>query len=94
MIEITDKEIEKLATLSALEFDDAEKVEVTKKLNSIIDMLAKCAEAEVEPLEHTNRISISELREDIAEESTDRETILQNAPKQRRGYFNVPKVVD
>lgn len=94
MTEITDKEIDRLAKLSSLTFTDAEKVEVRKKLESIISMLDKCKEVDVPDLEHENRVAIADLREDVAEDSTPVEEILLNAPKQRRGYFNVPKVVD
>ena len=94
MIEITDKEIDRLARLSRLKFTAEEKEEVRVKLESTITMLDKCQEAEVEELEHTNRVPLSSLREDVAEPSTPVDEILMNAPKQRRGYFNVPKVVE
>ena len=94
MIEITDKEIDRLARLSHLKFTAEEKEEVRKKLESTISMLDKCQEAEVEELEHTNRVAIADLREDVALDSMPQEEVLLNAPKQRRGYFNVPKVVD
>ena len=94
MIEITDKEIDRLARLSCLQFTDSEKEEVRKKLESTISMLDKCQEAETEELEHLNRVYISDLREDVAKDSMPQEEVLLNAPKQRRGYFNVPKVVD
>ena len=48
MIEITDKEIDRLARLSCLQFTDSEKEEVRKKLESTISMLDKCQEAETE----------------------------------------------
>ena len=94
MIEITDKEIDRLARLSRLKFTAEEKEEVRVKLESTITMLDKCQEAEVEELEHTNRVPLSSLREDVAEPSTPVDEILMNAPKQRRGYFNVPQVVE
>ena len=94
MIEITDKEIDKLAKLSSLKFTDEEKIEVRKKLESIISMLDKCKEIEVDDLEYQNRTSLSDLRDDTPTPSMSVDDILLNAPKKRKGYFNVPKVVD
>ena len=43
---------------------------------------------------YDNTIKLSELREDVVKESMTNEEALINAPKQRRGQFNVPRVVE
>jgi len=92
---ITIKDVEYLAELSALEFSAEEKQNFVKDLNNILDMVNQLQQSNTEEINVFNKShNLSELREDTIGESLDREEILANAPKQRRGCFSVPLVVD
>lgn len=94
-MEITIKEVEHLAELSALKFTDSEKEKFVGDFNNILGMVNELQKAEVGNQNVFNRShKLSELREDIAKPSFDTELILENAPKQRRNCFNVPLVVE
>lgn len=94
-MEITIKEVERLAELSALKFTDEEKQKFVSDFNNILDMVNKIQTAKTTNKNVFNRShKLSDLREDIAKESFDTELILENAPKQRRNCFNVPLVVE
>ena len=95
MKEISSEEIMHLASLSALEFSEKEAKEFSKEFNNILKFVDKIASAKLEKDDiFTSAVLISELREDDVKESYTREEILTNAPKQRKGYFVVPKVVE
>ena len=92
--DITIKEIERLAELSALDFTEAEKKSMIKEVSGIIKMLNECDKIEANDYEFDNTINLCDLREDEAKESMPNELALLNAPKQRKGQFNVPRVVE
>lgn len=95
MKEISSEEIMHLASLSALEFSEKEAKEFSKEFNNILKFVDKIASAKLEKDDiFASAVLISELREDEVKESYTREEILTNAPKQRKGYFVVPKVVE
>lgn len=95
MKEISSEEIMHLASLSALEFSEKEAKEFSKEFNNILKFVDKIASAKLEKDDiFASAVLISELREDDVKESYTREEILTNAPKQRKGYFVVPKVVE
>lgn len=95
MEQITIKDVEHLADLSALEFSDDEKKEFVHDLNNILDMVNQIQAADDGGEFVYNRShKLSDLREDKIKESMAQEKILENAPKQRRGSFNVPLVVE
>ena len=95
MKEISSEEIMHLASLSALEFSEKEAKEFSKEFNNILKFVDKIASAKLEKDDiFTSDVLISELREDDVKESYAREEILKNAPRQRKGYFVVPKVVE
>lgn len=94
-MEITIKEVENLAELSALEFSQEEKQQLALDLNGILEMVNQIQEAQNLGNDVYNRShKLCELREDEPRPSFSQEEILQNAPKQRRNCFNVPLVVE
>lgn len=92
--DITIKEIERLAELSALDFTDKEKKSMIKEVSGIIKMLNECDSIEANDYEYDNTIMLEDLREDEAKDSMSNADALLNAPKQRKGQFNVPLVVE
>lgn len=92
---ITINDVEYLAELSALEFSAEEKQNFVNDLNNILEMVNQLQQPDADEENVYNKShNLSELREDVAFESLSQEEILANAPKQRRGCFSVPLVVD
>lgn len=95
MKDIDVKDVEHLATLSALEFTPEQLQQFVPEFNNILAMVNQIEQAESDDeLVITNAVDVSELREDVIKPSMSQELALINAPKQRKGCFNVPKVVD
>jgi len=94
-MEVNDTLIEKLAHLSRLKFDDAEKAAIKNDLQSMISFVEKLNELDttgVEPLTHMSE-NINVLREDEVKVSITREEALKNAPLHDDRFFKVPKVI-
>ena len=88
--------IDKLATLSRLEFDGKAKEEILSDLNRMLDFVGKLNELDtsnVEPLiymnDEKNILRADEVKQDITQKQA-----LSNAPKKDSDYFKVPKVVE
>lgn len=87
--------IEKLAHLSRLRFDDADKEEIKHDLQRMIAFVEKLKELDldgVEPLLHMSDEK-NVLREDEVKSSISREEGLKNAPLHDEQFFKVPKVI-
>ena len=94
-MEVNDTLIEKLAHLSRLKFDDAEKAAIKNDLQSMISFVEKLNELDttgVEPLTHMSE-NINVLREDEVKVSITREEALKNATLHDDRFFKVPKVI-
>ncbi len=95
MMEINNELIDKLATLSKLEFDEQSREEMKKNLTKILAMVSKIDELNldnIEPLKYmTDERNI--LREDIVTATLTKEEILLNAPQKDSDYIKVPKVM-
>ena len=94
-MEITNELVDKVANLSRLHFDEAEKPAIKKDLQRMIQFIEKLDEldtSKVEPLLHmTDNINV--LREDVVKGSISREEGLKNAPVHDGQFFKVPKVI-
>jgi aspartyl-tRNA(Asn)/glutamyl-tRNA(Gln) amidotransferase subunit C len=89
------KDVEYIAKLSKLEFNETELTRMAKELNSILDYMNKLNEldtSKVEPLSHVIDIK-NVFREDKIKESLPVEEILKNAPSKTDEFFRVPKVI-
>lgn len=92
---LTIEELKHLADLSALKFSDEELKAFLPDFNNILTMINEIDKINVDgEYVFDNIIDISELREDEVKESMSQEKALINAPKQRKGCFNVPRVVE
>ena len=96
MSKITEDTIDKLATLSRLEFNGKEKEQILGDLNRMLDFVGKLNEVDtkgVEPLiymtDEKNVLRNDEVKTDITQKQA-----LSNAPKHDSDYFKVPKVVE
>jgi aspartyl-tRNA(Asn)/glutamyl-tRNA(Gln) amidotransferase subunit C len=92
---ITKKEVEYVAKLAKLEFNEEEKEEFTSQLNSILDYFKKLNELNTERVEPTDYvISMPNLlNEDEVKPSLPQDEVLSNAEYIKKGYFKVPKIM-
>ena len=94
-MEVNNALVEKLANLSRLRFDDAQKESIKVDLQSMIQFVEKLNELDttgVEPLLHMSD-NVNILREDEVKGSINRTEGLKNAPVQDGVFFKVPKVI-
>ncbi|HMG83152.1 MAG TPA: Asp-tRNA(Asn)/Glu-tRNA(Gln) amidotransferase subunit GatC [Ferruginibacter sp.] len=94
-MEVNDQLIDKLASLSRLQFDATEKEAIKSDLQSMIQFIDKLNEVDttgVEPLLHMSD-NVNVLREDEVQGSISRDEALRNAPMHDEQFFKVPKVI-
>ena len=92
---LTRQDVEKVALLARLRFDDAELDKITEHMVQIVQYVDKLSELnteEVEPMAHALDIH-NALAEDELRPSLLRDEVLKNAPKHDEEYFLVPAVL-
>ncbi len=92
---ITKNEVEYVAKLAKLEFNEEEKEEFTSQLNSILDYFKKLNELDTEKVEPTAYVvsMANLLNEDEIKPSLSQEEVLANNKYVKKGYFKVPKIM-
>jgi aspartyl-tRNA(Asn)/glutamyl-tRNA(Gln) amidotransferase subunit C len=94
-MQVTDALIDKLATLSKLNFNAEEKIAIRSDLQRMVSFVEKLQEVNtegVEPLLHmVNKVNV--WREDVPSGDISRETALKNAPVHDEEFFKVPKII-
>ena len=94
-MEVSKEEILHIANLSCLNIKEEEIEEYRKNLQDILNFanIVKNVDTEniSETIGSTNNVNV--FREDEIKEFEDKELLLQNAPEQERGMFNIPKVL-
>ena len=92
---VTIKDVEHIAELARLRFNEKELDNFTHQLNEILSYVEKLNELDtedVEPLSHpveNNNV----FRDDEVKPSVKREDALRNAPEKDDSFFKVPKVI-
>lgn len=94
MEKITLDEVKRLATLSALEFDETELKQFSTEFESILEMVDEIKNCEVDSKLTYKSHKFEELREDVPQESLPQEKALQNSPKTRKGAFAVSQMLE
>ena len=92
---ITDKTMDEIEILAKLHLTEDEKEKSRQDLQQMldyVDMLNQLDTSDVEPLTHIFPIN-NVLRDDVVLESTPKEELLKNAPKEKDGQFLVPKTI-
>lgn len=94
-MQVNDELIDKLSSLSMLQFSEEERERMKTELEKMIGFVNKLEELDtsgVEPLLHmsSNR---NVLRDDLPGTMLSREEALKNAPKQNGVFIQVPKVI-
>ncbi len=90
------KTIEKLASLSKLNFSEEELDLISKDMSKMVDFINQLDEIDtegVEPLIHVNE-GFNNWREDEIREMLDQKEALSNSPIKDSTYFKLPKVLD
>lgn len=83
-----------LAELSKLAFSDDELKNMTEQMHSIIAVMDKVKEINQSvPVYSANAVEYKNLRKDEAKTSFETNKILQNAKKQQKSSFVVPKII-
>jgi len=96
MEKITIKQVEHVANLARLRFDEEEKKRLAEQLGSIleyIDQLNKLDTTDVEPTSHAIPVK-NVVREDVVKTSFTQDEALANAPSPVEGLFEVPKIIE
>jgi len=94
MDKITKEQVEHIAKLAELDFDEDMLEKFTGQIDKILAHVAKISEVDtscVEPTSHTLDIK-NVFREDSVEDSLSKEEALKNAPQQINDGFLVPKI--
>jgi len=94
-MEVNDAMVDKLAHLSRLQFNEAEKAEIKNDLQRMIGFAEKLNELDLEGVEPMLFMSdeVNVLRDDEIKGSVNREDALKNAPLHDEQFFKVPKVM-
>ncbi len=85
-----------VADLARLKLSEEESERLSGEMGQILGYMEKLNTLDtsgVKAMEHVEPVS-NVLREDIVEESFNREDILSNAPDEQDGAFKVPRVVE
>lgn len=93
---ISDETIDYVGILSKLELSDQEKEQAKKDMGRMLDYIDKLNEldtSQVEPMSHVFPVH-NVFREDVVTNGDRRDAILENAPEQKDGQFQVPKTVE
>ena len=96
MATLTTDEVQHVAALARLEFNEAEIEQFTHQLARILDYIGKLNEldtTDVPPTSHPLPLR-NVVKEDMAKRSYDRDVVLEGAPSAEEGYFEVPKVIE
>jgi aspartyl-tRNA(Asn)/glutamyl-tRNA(Gln) amidotransferase subunit C len=94
-VPVTLKDVEHVARLARLSFNDEEKQRLTAELNTILaymEELNALDTEKVEPLSHVIEVE-NVFREDVQKPGLSTEDALRNAPGRVDDFFTVPKVI-
>lgn len=96
---ITLKEVQRIAQLAHLEFSQEELEKFIPQFQRILDYFEQLRKVETKTVEPTYHVLLEILeegvtREDAVHPSLSSEKVLKAAPGTRRGFFQVPRVIE
>ncbi len=96
MAKITIQEVEHVANLARLTFDEEQKEKLAEQLAEILDYIEQLNELDTEKVEPTSHaIPLKNVvRPDIVGPSLTQDEALANAPSNVGGLFEVPKIIE
>lgn len=95
MSQFTREDVDKIALLSRLSFDEGQAEQFAHQLSDIltyIDKLSELDTSEIEPTSHPMPIK-NVLRADVVTPILSAEQVLSNAPEQQEQCFKVPAII-
>jgi aspartyl-tRNA(Asn)/glutamyl-tRNA(Gln) amidotransferase subunit C len=92
---ITREEVEHIAELAKLRFNDDEIETFVDQFDRIVSYVEKLNEVDTEGVEPMARVGDADVepREDEVGDMLSQEDAVRNAPARREGFFSVPKVM-
>ena len=92
---VSEKEVEKIASLSRLSLSKEELASHTEDMNNILDYMDLLNEIDTDGVDELVNVHDmkSPLREDKFEESLDKDSIIKNSPESSKDYIEVPLVL-
>ncbi len=96
MAKITIQEVEHVANLARLTFDEEQKEKLAEQLAEILDYIEQLNELDTESVEPTSHaIPVKNVvRPDVVAPSLTQDEALANAPSNVDGLFEVPKIIE
>ena len=93
---ITRKDVEHVAKLSQIKFEEKELEKFTKQLEDIVGFIDKLSELNTEGIEPTSSVipMVNVTREDSIRPSFIQEKALSNAPDKEIGHYKIPKIME
>ena len=95
-MKITRSEVEHVALLARLQFDDEQLDLFVSQLNAILDYFDKLQDLDTrdcEPTSHAVAVQ-NAFRKDAEEGFPEKALLLKNAPSEEQGCFKVPKIIE
>ncbi|MBD5560891.1 MAG: Asp-tRNA(Asn)/Glu-tRNA(Gln) amidotransferase subunit GatC [Clostridia bacterium] len=95
-MKVTREDVDRVASLSMLLFDDEAKAAIQEDLNAVLTHVERLNEVNTDGVEPTSYILEQQnvLRADVDGPRWTQKEMLENAPEKEDGYFAVPKVVE
>ena len=90
------KTVERIASLSKLEFNEADKQSITEDMNRMLEFVEQLKEVDTEGIEPLIYMLEEEavLREDKVIQNINQKEALINAPEKDTDFIKVPKVLN
>ena len=90
------QEVEHIAMLARLELTDEQKTRYREQLEAILDHVAKLQELDTQDVPPTASVSVGQmpLRADESRPGLSPQALLENAPQQDDGQFQIPPVFE
>ncbi|BBE41030.1 Asp-tRNA(Asn)/Glu-tRNA(Gln) amidotransferase subunit GatC [Streptococcus dysgalactiae] len=95
-MKISEEEVRHVAKLSKLSFSESEITTFATTLSKIVDMVELLNEVDTEGVAITTTMADKKnvMRQDIAEEGTDRALLFKNVPEKENHFIKVPAILD
>ena len=94
---ITKEEIKKIASLAKINISDDELDNYSGQISKILEYMSTLDEVDTSKVEEfSNQLfnNKQSLRDDVVEDSLDRDEVLKLAPNSDGVYFKVPKIIE
>ncbi|MEN4265896.1 Asp-tRNA(Asn)/Glu-tRNA(Gln) amidotransferase subunit GatC [Streptococcus pyogenes] len=95
-MKISEEEVRHVAKLSKLSFSESETTTFATTLSKIVDMVELLNEVDTEGVAITTTMADKKnvMRQDVAEEGTDRALLFKNVPEKENHFIKVPAILD